>query len=133
MTEKENIDIEDLDIEDLDKEICERLEKLDLQDHLKELEELRENYPFDKDAMIDSYCNRAKILYKSNRSEDSISLLKKGMKIYHNQPELICYTGFACLAQESWEAKTYFLRHLKLSLNVLFRALWFGYNGIKIG
>jgi tetratricopeptide (TPR) repeat protein len=115
MEEKEKDNDELDEIEEIFKEIEEYQAKLDLQSHLKEiqeeLEEWKQAYDF-KSGYI-AFSERAKTLYRNNRSEDAIILLKEGLKYYPNHPKLICLMGFACLAQESWEAKTYFQRALE--------------------
>jgi tetratricopeptide (TPR) repeat protein len=135
MTEKSDNDLEALlnGLEDIEKAIDEHLTKLDLQGHLKELEEVRQDYGHDKDDIIDSFCDRAKILYKNNKYEDAITLLKEGLKYFPDQPKLICYMGFACLAQESWEAKTYFQRALRIDHEYPLAHYGLGIMELKLG
>lgn len=141
MIKKSNDDLDDIDLDDIDFEALDKIsdehrKKLDLQGHLKELEELRQDVYDDyddKDEIIDSFCERAKILYKNNNSEDAILLLKEGLKYYPDQPKLICFMGFACLAQDSWEAKTYFQRALGIDHKYPLAHYGVGIMELKLG
>ena len=119
MTENSNndeveLDLGDIDLEEIERINNERLKKLNFEEHLNELEEIYQENCYKKEEILERYCDRAKILYKSNRLEDAIKLLKVGLNYYPNEPQLICFMGFACLSNESWEAKTYFQRALEI-------------------
>jgi tetratricopeptide (TPR) repeat protein len=137
MTEKSDNDFEallnGLDFEDIEKAIDEHRTKLDLQGHLKELEEVRQDNNYNRDDIIDSFCDRAKFFYKNNQSEDAILLLKEELKYYPNQPKLICFMGFACLVQESWEAKIYFQRALNIDPKYPLAHYGLGIMQLKLG
>jgi len=112
MIEKSEDDLEDIDWEDLDKTIDDYRIQLDLNGHLKELEELQQDIEYSRDDLISAFCDRGKLLYKNNRYEDAILLLERALKYYPDQTELICCIGFASIYQESLDAITYFQRAL---------------------
>lgn len=95
----------DQEFEEFLKKLEEQEEKLDLNGHLDELNEMEKDEE-DIDYMVYKFCDKARILYKNYKYDDAITLLKEGLKKYPTRAELYCYMGFTCLARAQKEGET---------------------------
>lgn len=114
--------IEDL-LDDLDEAIADRLKNLSLQEHLEEISEIQKDLGLSGEDIIESICERAKILYKAERFEDANALLEEAKKCPVMSPKPYCFMGGLCLTRASregenspsyYEAMQYFQRALQL-------------------
>ena len=114
--------IEDL-LDDLEEAIGDRLKNLSLQEHLEELSEIQKDLGLSSDDVLESLCERAKILYKAERFEDAYALLEKAKRYSTVNPKPYCFMGGLCLTRASregenspsyYEAIQYFQRALQI-------------------